>query len=44
MKTKGTKEGQKARKRFEKAMSALFRVPKSVIAEKIREKKKKGKN
>jgi hypothetical protein len=37
-------EGTKAQKKFERTMTALFRVPKSVVAEKIKAKKKKGKD
>jgi hypothetical protein len=37
-------EGAKAQKKFENTMTALFRVPKSVVAEKIKAKKKKGKD
>jgi hypothetical protein len=37
-------EGAKAKKKFENTMTALFRVPKSVVAEKIKGKKKKGKD
>lgn len=34
-------EGPKARKKFERIITGLFRVPKSVITEKIKAKKKK---
>jgi hypothetical protein len=37
-------EGPKARTKFERTMTALFRVPKSVITEKIKKKPKKGKD
>jgi hypothetical protein len=37
-------EGPKARKKFERAMTALFQVPKSEITEKIKKKSKKGKD
>jgi hypothetical protein len=37
-------KGPRAKKKFEHAMTALFRVPKSVVAEKIKAKKKKGKD
>jgi hypothetical protein len=37
-------EGQKAQENFEKAMVSLFRVPKSVVVEKIKNKPKKGKD
>jgi len=37
-------EGPRAKKQFEQTMTALFRVPKSVVAEKIKKKAKKGKD
>jgi hypothetical protein len=37
-------EGPKAQEKFERTMTALFRVPKSVVAEKIKKKPKKGKD
>jgi len=37
-------EGPKAKQKFERTMTALFRVPKSVVAKKIKEKAKKGKD
>jgi len=37
-------EGSKAKEKFERTMTALFRVPKSVVAEKIKGKGKKGKD
>ena len=37
-------EGPEARKEFEHIMTALFRVPKSVVVKKIKEKSKKGKD
>jgi len=37
-------EGQKAKERFERTMTVLFRVPKSVVTKKIKKKPKKGKN
>jgi hypothetical protein len=37
-------EGLEARKEFEHVMAALFRVPKSTVVKKIKEKPKKGKN
>lgn len=37
-------EGPKAKNEFERTMTALFRVPKSVVIEKIKAKKKKGKD
>jgi len=36
-------EGPKTKEKFERTMAALFRVPKSVVAEKIKAKKEKGK-
>jgi hypothetical protein len=36
--------GRKAKEKFERTMTALFRVPKSVVAGKIKEKRKKGKD
>ena len=35
-------KGHKAKEEFERTMTALFRIPKSAVAEKIKEKKKKG--
>jgi hypothetical protein len=35
--------GKAARERFERTMTALFQVPKSEVAEKIKKKPKKGK-
>jgi hypothetical protein len=37
-------KGPKAKKEFERTMTALFRVPKSAVAEKIKAKKKKRKD
>jgi len=37
-------EGQKAKEKFERTMTALFRVPKSAVTEKIKKKPKKGKD
>ncbi len=37
-------EGPKAKEKFERAMTALFRVPKSAVTEKIKKKYKKGKD
>ncbi len=37
-------EGPKARKNFERAMTALFQVKKMELAEKIKKKAKKGKD
>jgi hypothetical protein len=37
-------EGQKPREKFERTMTALFRVSKSGLAEKIKKKPKKGKD
>jgi len=37
-------DGPKAKEKFERTMTALFRVPKSVVAEKIKARKKKGKD
>jgi len=37
-------EGPKAKEKFERTMTALFRVPKSEVAEKIKKKPKKGKD
>jgi hypothetical protein len=42
MKT-GYKEGPKEKENFERAMTALFRVPKSIGAQKIKKKPRKGK-
>jgi len=41
-----TKErpNSKERKKFERTMNALFRVPKSAVIEKIKKKPKKGKD
>jgi hypothetical protein len=36
-------EGLKAKEKFERTMTALFRVPKSVVVKKIKGKRKKGK-
>jgi hypothetical protein len=44
MKQRKYTEGSKANDKFERTMTALFRVPKSVVAEKIEAKKTKGKN
>jgi len=41
---KACHEGRKARKKFERTMTALFQVPKSVVIEKIKNKPKKGKD
>ncbi len=43
MKTKYT-EGPKAKEKFERTMTALFQVPKPERIEKIKKKKKKGKD
>jgi hypothetical protein len=37
-------EGPKAKENFERVMTALFRVPKSVGAQKIKKKPRKGKD
>jgi hypothetical protein len=37
-------KGNEAKKKFENTMRALSRVPKSAVAEKIKAKKKKGKD
>jgi hypothetical protein len=37
-------EGPRARKQFERTMTALFRVKKTELAEKIKNKTKKGKD
>jgi hypothetical protein len=37
-------EGPKAREKFERTMTTLFQVPKSVVTEKIKKKTKKGKD
>jgi hypothetical protein len=37
-------EGPKAKDKFERTMTALFRVPKSVVTKKIKKKPKKGKD
>jgi len=37
-------EGPKAKEKFERAMTALFQVPKTIGAEKIKKKPKKGKD
>jgi len=37
-------EASEEQKKFERTMTALFRVPKSVVTEKIKKKAKKGKN
>jgi hypothetical protein len=37
-------EGENAKEKFERTMTALFRVPKSVVAKKIKKKSKKGKD
>ena len=42
MKRKSTEE--QAREKFERTMIALFRVPKSVVVEKLKKKPKKGKD
>ncbi len=44
MKKQKCEKGPEAREKFERTMTALFRVPKSVVAEKIKAKKKKGKD
>jgi hypothetical protein len=41
--SKKHEETEKAKERFERTMAALFRVPKSEVAEKIDKKAKKGK-
>jgi hypothetical protein len=43
MKSKCT-EGPKAKEKFERIMTALFRVSKSVVTTKIKKKSKKGKD
>jgi len=43
MKSKCT-EGPKAREKFERTMTALFKVKKTKLAEKITKKSKKGKD
>jgi hypothetical protein len=40
----GALKGPRPQKKFEHTLTALFRVPKSVVAEKIKGKKKKGKD
>jgi hypothetical protein len=40
----GRRMKSKAQEKFDRAMTALFRVPKSVVVEKIKTKKKKGKD
>jgi hypothetical protein len=37
-------EGPKAKEKFERTMAALFRVPKSVVTEKIKKKPQEGKD
>jgi len=37
-------EGPKAREKFERTMTALFRAPKSVVVKKIKKKAQKGKD
>jgi hypothetical protein len=37
-------EGPKAKENFERNMTALFQVPKSVVTKKIKKKPKKGKD
>jgi hypothetical protein len=37
-------EGSKAKDKFERTMTALFRVPKSVVMKKIKNKTAKGKD
>ncbi len=37
-------EGIKAKENFDRTMTALFRVPKSVVTEKIKANRKKGKD
>ncbi len=36
-------EGPKAKENFERTMTTLFQIPKSVVTEKIKKKPKKGK-
>jgi hypothetical protein len=43
-KVRHAKARPNAKEKFERAMVALFRVPKSVVTEKIKEKAKKGKD
>jgi hypothetical protein len=44
MKKPEYQEGPKAKEKFERAMTALFQVPKSVGAKKIKKKSQKGKD
>jgi hypothetical protein len=44
MKKTEYQEGPKAKEKFERTMTALFRAPKSVGPEKIKKKAKKGKD
>jgi len=44
MKKRKHKESHEERKKFERTMTALFQVPKSVVTEKIKNKPKKGKD
>src|SRR5262249_54859055 len=44
MKSKACEEGQKAREHFERTMTALFKIKKNELAEKIKKKPKKGKD
>ena len=44
MKKQEYKEGPKAKEKFERTMTALFQIPKSVGVEKIKKKTKKGKD
>jgi hypothetical protein len=44
MKKQEYHEGPKAKEKFERTMTALFRVPKSVGVKKIKKKHRKGKD
>jgi hypothetical protein len=41
---KERKQAPQEKDKFERTMNALFRVPKSVVAEKIKAKRRKGKD
>jgi hypothetical protein len=44
MKKQEYREGPKAKKEFERTMTAFFKVSKTELAEKIKKKKEKGKD
>jgi|GEM_PF-2841456 len=44
MRCKGYEEGPKAKEKFERTMTALFKMSKTELAEKIKKKPKKGKD